>query len=192
MKIEYTNRGFGKITFIDDYGIKCSIQESSSASEEKIWFGVDDPKLIIFENNSKGKYIETDMPDNFSVDSRMHLTRKQVKDLLPHLINFVESGDIDNVDDGFDKKILENLTGVYLHKYTISGNNILLDTDCGIYKISLSNGELPGFELDATLPSKIKSVVYTNIELIILFENGEEININSENVEEKINITLEC
>jgi hypothetical protein len=93
--IEHTERGFAKGKFTDLYGEKCSIQKSSLASDDAIWLGIDDPKLTVFENASKGKYIETIMPENFSVSARMHLNREQVKALLPLLQKFVKTGELD-------------------------------------------------------------------------------------------------
>lgn len=94
LKIESNKRGFQCAEFVDSYGNKCSIQKSSAATIDCIWLGIDKPKLTVFENDSKGKYITTDMPSNFDVDSRMHLTIEQVKDLLPILHHFVETGEL--------------------------------------------------------------------------------------------------
>ena len=86
-----TKRGFDKINFTDAYNEKCSIQKSS-AINDRIWIGIDNPKLIVFANDQMGKYFEMDMPKQFSVSSRMYLTREQITELLPHLINFSETG----------------------------------------------------------------------------------------------------
>jgi hypothetical protein len=94
LKIETNARGFHVAEFIDSYGNKCSIQKSSSATRDCIWLGIDNPKLTVFEDDSKGKYITTQMPSNFDVDSRMHLTIDQVKMLLPILQTFVETGEL--------------------------------------------------------------------------------------------------
>lgn len=71
LKMKKTERGFALCEFVDRYGEACSIQKSSLATEDCIWLGT----------NSVGV-------------SRMHLTRKQVEDLLPLLIRFVESGEL--------------------------------------------------------------------------------------------------
>lgn len=63
-----TQRGFTLIKFEDLYSQKCSLQKSSLATEDAIWFGVH--------------------------DQRMHLSREQVKELLPFLIQFTEIGDL--------------------------------------------------------------------------------------------------
>lgn len=90
-----TQRGFSIDEFIDLYGEKCSIQESSLATEDAIWFGIDKPRLTVFEDGNMGKYIITEMPNTFSVSSRMHLSREQVKKLLPILENFVKTGKLE-------------------------------------------------------------------------------------------------
>lgn len=68
MKIDVTtsDRGFTYLYFVDRYGIKCRLSQSSLATEEAVWFG-----------------------DN---DHCMHLTRAQVATLLPYLQAFVDEG----------------------------------------------------------------------------------------------------
>jgi hypothetical protein len=99
MESTTTPRGFGLINFTDSYGNSCSLQKSSSAMEDKIWLGIDNPKLTISQVNPdgsiNGKYLVVDMPKGWTVDSRMHLTQEQVINLLPHLIRFAWSGDIE-------------------------------------------------------------------------------------------------
>lgn len=94
MKVEITPRGFMLIKFEDSYMNSCSLQKSSAAMQDCIWFGLNKSKLTVFENSSHGKYVTCEMPDNFSVDTRMHLTREQVAELLPYLVRFVETGDL--------------------------------------------------------------------------------------------------
>lgn len=78
MMPRFTHRGFQRIDFIDRHGNSCSIQESSLASEDAIWFGVDED----FEGREC---------------TRMHLTQEQVKELLPILQMFVETGQIQTI-----------------------------------------------------------------------------------------------
>ena len=61
-----TNRGFSLLDFVDEYGQPCSIQMSSAAERECIWFGVG--------------------------NKRMHLNRYEVLALIPLLQEFVETG----------------------------------------------------------------------------------------------------
>lgn len=93
MELSTTDGGLiGK--FKDRYGNQCSIQKSNLGTEDAIWFGIDSPKLRVFETPSLGKYMLVDMPANFSVDTRMHLTKDQIKELLPILTKFAETGEL--------------------------------------------------------------------------------------------------
>jgi hypothetical protein len=96
MIVVKNERGFVVGTFYDRYGTECSIQKSSLATEDAIWLGVDSTKLTVFEDDSKGKYLEVEMPKNFDVSTRMHLTKEQVKELLPLLNKFVETGELED------------------------------------------------------------------------------------------------
>lgn len=91
MKVKKDCRGFSRIEFTDHYGRSCSLSESSLATDEAIWFGRDEANLSVFTD--KGWVPVVLSPDTY-VFSRMHLTRKQVKKLLPHLIKFVETGKV--------------------------------------------------------------------------------------------------
>lgn len=98
-----TGRGFALKTFTDRYGIKCSLQKSSLATEDAIWFGVDDPEPKIMAVDAPKYGIATEettgwvpcpIPDAVLMSTRMHLTREQVAELLPHLQRFVETGEL--------------------------------------------------------------------------------------------------
>lgn len=77
LKIEPTQRGFAYAEFTDRYGVKCSIQDSSLATESAIWLGV--------------HFAGVGYRD---VSSRMHLTQDMVAELLPLLKRFVRTGSI--------------------------------------------------------------------------------------------------
>jgi len=71
MEIEKTERGFEIIRFKDFYGGECSLQQSSLALYNKpgssaIWFG--------------------------HREERMHINLELMKELLPHLQNWVKDG----------------------------------------------------------------------------------------------------
>ena len=68
MKKIKTERGFDFIYFIDEYCESCSLQKSSIATEDCIWLGVD--------------------------GRRMHLSQEMVKELIPYLSKFMETGDL--------------------------------------------------------------------------------------------------
>jgi hypothetical protein len=90
LKKSKTNRGFGLYTFIDKYGVECSLQDSSLATEPAIWFGVNEPnpKKLTKEKGWE-KY---ELPEDIHMSTRMHLTQEQVKKLLPILTFFAETG----------------------------------------------------------------------------------------------------
>jgi len=92
LTIEKTNRGFKTTEFDDLYGLHCSLQKSSLAFKDAIWFGVDDtePKILI---EGKG-WQDYKLPDEVLIHSRMHLSREQVINLLPKLVKFVNEGDL--------------------------------------------------------------------------------------------------
>lgn len=93
MNLRKTERGFGIIDFKDLYNHNCSLQESSLATDDAIWFGIDDQELTVFEENM-GKYVVTKLPHNWKTNGRMHLSRTQVAELLPYLQSFVETGEL--------------------------------------------------------------------------------------------------
>lgn len=92
MELKTTGRGFALLKFEDSNGVACSLQKSSAATEDKIWLGCDDanPKVCVY---GKG-WVPVEMPDGYSATTRMHLTREQVAELLPHLQRFVETGEL--------------------------------------------------------------------------------------------------
>lgn len=97
MKIRKTSRGFSISEFFDRYKHKCSIQKSSLASEDAIWIGVDyaDPQIMAKDTPGGGTgWVKFDIPSNVELYTRMHLTRKMVFRLLPHLIKFWLTGNI--------------------------------------------------------------------------------------------------
>jgi len=91
IKIKPTERGFSRGEFIDRYGVKCSIQESSLATEHCIWLGCNDaePKVCTEEG---WKLVE--LPPDTVCHTRMHLTQDMVKQLLPLLEKFAKTGEL--------------------------------------------------------------------------------------------------
>ena len=103
MEIKRNERGFLTGQFTDRYDKKCSIQKSSLAFEDCIWLGIDDPEPKIMAKDASRLglltqedtgWIDYPLPNEVLVHTRMHLTREQVKDLLPTLTKFVETGEI--------------------------------------------------------------------------------------------------
>lgn len=107
MNIEYTQRGFALAKFEDRNGLKCSLQKSSLATEDAIWFGVDDAEPVIMARdairmglkpveggeNDNG-WVPFEIPKEVLLHTRMHLTQDQVKALLPALQHFAETGEL--------------------------------------------------------------------------------------------------
>ena len=95
-----TIRGFEVQHFEDDYGLDCSIQESSSV-EPHIWLGVHKPPHKIvwdsaekygIEIREKAGWYDYPIPNDVLVESRMHLSRKQAKTLAKKLMYFSRHG----------------------------------------------------------------------------------------------------
>jgi len=82
LKFDTTDRGFAVAEFVDLYGSQCSLQKSSLATDDAIWLGVD-------------KHFKPDVSTNV----RMHLSRAQVRQLLPVLQRFVDTGNVGPSDD---------------------------------------------------------------------------------------------
>lgn len=101
-----TDRRFALGTFQDLYGTRCSIQKSSLATENAIWLGVDDAEPMIMAKDAAAYGIETTktcgwvpfpVPNSVFFTTRMHLTVDQVKQLLPVLQRFVDTGELPQV-----------------------------------------------------------------------------------------------
>lgn len=105
MKKTKTARGFRLIEFKDHYGSPCSIQKSSLATDDAIWLGVSDPNPQILAADAyrmglsgvssySNGWVPFNIPKEVSITSRMHLTRKEVKDLIPILQRFADTGEL--------------------------------------------------------------------------------------------------
>lgn len=89
---ETTERGFRALKFIDVNDQHCSLQESSSAEGAKIWFGINkvEPKYLVPGQGWKVYRL----PEHFMMNGRMHLNQDQVRELLPHLQKFANTGEL--------------------------------------------------------------------------------------------------
>lgn len=79
IELRPTQRGFLRGEFVDRYGEKCSIQESSIAGEFCLWLGC--------EHETKAK-------DGEPVGARMHLTQELAAELIPLLQRFADTGEL--------------------------------------------------------------------------------------------------
>lgn len=107
MNMTKTERGFDISRFTDRYGNKCSLQKSSLAEEDAIWFGIDDPEPQIMAvdarklgipTDEKYGWISFDIPKEVFLSTRMHLTQEMVRALLPTLQRFAETGELGGED----------------------------------------------------------------------------------------------
>lgn len=91
MKFQNTERGFPLVEFDDLYGNKCSIQKSSAAMYDAIWMGIRDPVVNVLVD---GKWQDVILPKEALISSRMHLSQKMVRDMLPALEHFAKTGEL--------------------------------------------------------------------------------------------------
>lgn len=98
-----TDRGFPAYHFRDRYDEQCSLQLSSLATEPAIWLGVNDAKPQIMARDAAAHGVRTSettgwvpfpVPKAVLLNTRMHLTREQVAELLPMLQHFAETGEL--------------------------------------------------------------------------------------------------
>jgi len=96
-----TERGFDFSLFKDRNGIECTIQKSSLATEDCIWFGARKIGLKEFvADRQPSAWVNKDDVDEHSLEhhyvanNRMHLTREQVAELIPVLQKFVDTGEL--------------------------------------------------------------------------------------------------
>jgi hypothetical protein len=104
-----TDRGFRLNQFDDLYGVSCSLQESSLATGNAVWFGVSDvfPKILATDAIELGLieaapdhtgWIDFQIPEAVQISTRMYLSQDQVKQLLTALTYFAEHGELPSQD----------------------------------------------------------------------------------------------
>lgn len=101
-----TGRGFPVVYFKDYYGAKSSLQASSLAlcaepGVSAVWLGVDkvEPRVMAKDAAKVGVkteettgWVDYPVPEEVSLNARMHLDRKQVAALIGHLQSWLETG----------------------------------------------------------------------------------------------------
>jgi hypothetical protein len=102
MKLRTTNRGFQIVEFKDRYGHDCSLQQSSLATEDAVWLGIDNanPQIMASQARRHGVITEATtgwvpypIPEEVSLDTRMHLTRPEVEALVKQLNHWIATGE---------------------------------------------------------------------------------------------------
>lgn len=97
--MDHTERGFAFHVFTDYNREECSLQKSSLATDDAIWLGCRKIGLKRFEPGIG--WSDVVLPNEgpggvaYIANTRMHLTRKQVAELLPILQRFVDTGEIE-------------------------------------------------------------------------------------------------
>lgn len=88
-----TSREFAILNFKDRNNNECSLQKSSIATENCIWLGVDDADPQVFIHGEGWQPLVYPEKDTLFT-TRMHLNQQQVKELLPILTKFAETGEL--------------------------------------------------------------------------------------------------
>ena len=89
MILSTTPRGFARVDFTDRYGVACSLQQSSLATEDAIWLGCNEPsprRLVPGQG-----WQPVTLPEGTLCNTRMHLTRDQVTQLVSVLQQWLEA-----------------------------------------------------------------------------------------------------
>lgn len=103
MEFKHTNRGFELVTFKDRYDVPCSIQQSSLETEKALWIGCDDadPTVLASKANALGEptertveWVAYPIPEEVLLNTRMHLTDDQVRELVSVLNMWLETGSL--------------------------------------------------------------------------------------------------
>ena len=102
-KVQHTHRGFRFYEFKDHNEYACSIQKSSIATDDCIWLGLEsaspqalhgDAKKLGVKTNATSGWVDIQIPDEVSLNTRMHLNRDQAKHLGKMLLRFSEVGEL--------------------------------------------------------------------------------------------------
>lgn len=112
MNVEKTDRGFEIVKFRDANDVKCSIQQSSAIGNRPedfdnpgssfLWIGCNDANPQVMAIDAIRLGVKTDkttgwvpydnIPDDVLMTTRMHLNRDQVRELIPILQNWLDTG----------------------------------------------------------------------------------------------------
>jgi hypothetical protein len=80
-----------RIEFHDAHQNECSLQESSTDMYDAVWLGVQEPVINVMVD---GGWKDLVLPEGAVVNSRMHLTQRQIRKILPLLEYFAEHGSL--------------------------------------------------------------------------------------------------
>lgn len=128
-----TGRGFKIVHFKDANGVLCTIQQSSTMSDEAhIWLGAKEIGLKHFAIGKGDGWQNvptvTTEEDHYVANNRMHLTQTQVRELLPVLSHFAETGKISHPAVGEQLPAETKARSVVVWPFAI-GDKVHLDSD---------------------------------------------------------------
>lgn len=92
-----TSRGFSILRFKDVCETVCNVQKSSLANKDCIWLGVEEaePKILASKTTEGGTgWVTYDIPEDVMISTRMHLDRKQARELAKLLNRFAKTGEL--------------------------------------------------------------------------------------------------
>lgn len=89
MNFSTTQRGFARIDFTDRNGVACSLQQSSLATEDAIWLGCNEPDPRRLVPGQGWQPVR--LPDGTTCNTRMHLTRDHVAQLITVLRQWLDA-----------------------------------------------------------------------------------------------------
>ena len=96
--MDKTERGFTRTDFIDMYDVPCSLQQSSLATENALWLGVNDadPKIMACKVNGgiPDGWAKYPVPEDVHFTTRMHLSEEMVAALIDKLQNWLDTGEL--------------------------------------------------------------------------------------------------
>ena len=128
-----TLRGFDFLAFKDGNGKDCSLQKSSVATEDYVWLGCDKIGLVMEIPGVGFQDIPTESEGfggvNYLANTRMHLNRRQVGNLIPHLQKFVQTGELSTptppetpvCEDGFRIRAFRERVSSTENDYLVTG-----------------------------------------------------------------------
>ena len=105
IKMTKTERGFPLGKFEDLYSQKCSIQQSSLATENALWLGLDDAEPRVMASKAAENGVETKkttgwvdypIPKDVLLSTRMHLSVSDVEKLVEELQHWLKTGELED------------------------------------------------------------------------------------------------
>ena len=108
-EVQHTSRNFRFYEFKDSYGFDCTIQKSSLATSDCIWLGLQSASAKVLHGDATRLGIDHDktcgwvdypIPEEVSLNTRMHLTREQAGDLSRMLAYFSSVGELPRMAPG--------------------------------------------------------------------------------------------